>query len=179
MVNTPPQESILGSSHLGGSHLGDKPARSVLTPNTKSGWEVSDSKVVTVTTNKQTKNVKDKINDFRSVEKLQGAAVNSGKASFHFQGRGERLPGNIQRSPVQGRAAPIAIRRGREAGTLLLPPPAGQLRCRKSFLSDSRKTGRLTPNPTKDRNYEALWSNDFFRLEENDNSKPTGPTAPK
>lgn len=126
-----------------------------------------------------TKRVKDKINDFQSVEKLRGGAVNSGKGSFRFQGRSERLPGNIQRSPLQGRAAPVAIRGGREAGTLLLPPPTGQLRCRKSFLSDSRKTGRLTLNPTKDRNYEALWSNDFFRLEENDGSKPTGPTSPK
>lgn len=32
---------------------------------------------------------------------------------------------------------------------------------------------------TKDRNYEALWSNDFFRLKEKDSSAPMGATAPK
>lgn len=40
-------------------------------------------------------------------------------------------------------------------------------------------TGRLTVSLTKDRNYEALQSNDFFRLKEKNSSAPMGATAPK
>lgn len=77
---------------------------------------------------------------------------------------------------MEGRAGPVATQGGKgDGGRCCLHPLAGLCRCRKSFIFHSSETGRLTVNLTKDRNYEALWSNDFLRLEEKD----MGTTAPK
>lgn len=72
-----------------------------------------------------------------------------------------------------------SVREGKKEPNCCFHPPVRPLRCRKSFIFHSRMTGRLTVSLTKDRNYEALWNNDFFRLKEKDSSAPMGATAPK